>query len=233
MKLLWERRKPMGIKDSIKGFLKMTGHYAGSAMFLAENGYCDKYIEMLRGELETAEKASDIAQGQALLAQGLMFKGEVKKSLGEYEKVDIDRLGRDEGAAFVGNYALCLFLLDRPQRIRQLLIDRNREAFGGGTLIMRRTVGIREYTQKRYENAVTVFLKLLSEPDPRVTLMADICLVKTMLKLDMRERAKEIAEMGFDRYRGLGEITTEVGKLRIAMNSPKGVRKNTGKKKKK
>lgn len=228
----------MGIKDSIKGFLKMTGHYAGSAVFLAENGYCEKYIEMLRGELETAKKAADIAQGQALLAQGLMFKGEVKRSLEEYERVDIDRLGRAEGSAFVGNYALCLFLLDRPMRIRQLLIDRNREAFSGNTLIMRRTVGIREYIEKRYENAVTVFFKLLSEPDPRVTLMADICLVKTMLKLDMRERAREIAELGFDRYRGMGEITTEVGRLRVAINShtinsQKEARKNQRRKKKK
>ncbi|MCM1578902.1 MAG: hypothetical protein NC078_08910, partial [Ruminococcus sp.] len=144
---------------------------------------------------------------------------------GEYEKVDIDRLGKDEAAAFVGNYVMCLFLLDKPQRIRQLINEREREAFGGGTLIMRRTVGIREYIEKRYENAVEVFLKLLSEPDPRVTLMADICLVKAMLKLDMNERAKEIAALGFDRYKGRGEITSEVNRLKIAINSGKGKKK--------
>ena len=45
----------MGIKDTLKGFLKMSGHYSDSAVYLAENGYNNTYLEMLSAERETAK----------------------------------------------------------------------------------------------------------------------------------------------------------------------------------
>lgn len=209
----------MGLKDAIKGFLKMTGPYADSATFLAEHGYTDEYISLLASAREKAKRSRDIAEGQALYAQALMFRGELRGALGEYENTDIDRLPEAIKGVFVGNFILCLFLLDKPQKIKELLEGRNAEVFSGSSLIMRRNVGIREYVNRQYENAVTVFVKLAGMPDPRATLMADICLVKSMLKLDMYERAREIAELGFDRYRGKGELTAVVNRLRSEIDS--------------
>lgn len=223
----------MGLKSVIKGFLKMSGIYADSAAYLAEHGYTDEYLELLEKARVRARKKSDKEEGQALLAQALMFRGELKRAAEEYEKVNIDKLPGTIKGVFTGNFILCLFLLDKPARIKELLSERNAEAFSGSSLIMRRNVGIQEYINRRYENAVTVFIKLVGLPDPRATLMADVCLVKTLLKLDMNERAEEIAGAGFDRYRGKGELTSLINSLQMKINSPKREAAKAGKKGKK
>lgn len=221
------------LKETVKGFLKMTGHYADSAMYLAEHGYNDEYMKMLSAECETAGNPKEKAEGQALTAQGMLFLGKLRDALDAFEQTDISRLPKTIGHVFVNNYILCLFLLGKPERIRTLYEEQNRLVLGENSLVMRRTVGIKEYIEKRYENAVTVFIKLLSEPDPRYTLMADICIVKTMLKLDMKERAAEIAELGFGRYTGMGDITAEVNRLRLMINAVPRTSGNGGKNNKK
>lgn len=208
----------MNLKETVKGFLKMTGHFADSAVYLAEHGYNAEYLQKLAAETETAKSAKDKAEGQALTAQAYLFRGELRRSLEEFEKTDIGKLPKHLNSVFVNNYILCLFLLGKPNRIREIYEQYNSIALAENTLVMRRTIGIKEYIDKRYENAVTVFIKLLSEPDPRNTLMADICLVKSMLALDMRERAREIADMGFARYVGMGDITAEVNRLRLKLS---------------
>lgn len=218
----------MNLKETVKGFLKMTGHFADSAVYLAEHGYSAEYLQKLAAETESAKSAKDKAEGQALTAQAYLFRGELRRSLEEFEKIDIGKLPKHLNSVFVNNYILCLFLLGKPNRIREIYEQYNSIALAENTLVMRRTIGIKEYIDKRYENAVTVFIKLLSEPDPRNTLMADICLVKSMLALDMRERAREIADMGFARYVGMGDITAEVNRLRLKLsgNPPaKGAKK--------
>ncbi|MGN1101047.1 MAG: hypothetical protein ACI4RG_02580 [Huintestinicola sp.] len=224
------------LKDTVKGFLKMTGHYADSAMYLAEHGYNDQYMKMLSAECETAANPKEKAEGQALTAQGLLFRGKLRDALRAFEETDISKLNKNVGHVFVNNYIFCLFLLGKPERIRAIYEEQNKLVLGEGSLVMRRTVGIKEFIEKRYENAVTVFIKLLSEPDPRCTLMADICIVKAMLKLDMKERAAEIAELGFGRYSGMGDITAEVNRLRLMINAvprTNGGGKNSKKKKRK
>ena len=224
-------RAVKGLKESVKGFLKMTGHFADSAVYLAEHGYDDEYMRLLRAECESAGSQKEQAEGMALTAQGLLFGGQLRDALKAFEGTDISKLNRSVGHVFVTNYIFCLFLLNKPERIRTIYEEQNKLALSEGSLFMRRTIGIKEYIEKRYENAVTVFVKLLSEPDPRCTLMADICIVRTMLKLDMKDRAAEIAELGFGRYSGKGDITAEVNRLRLAISS-QGVKKGNGKKKK-
>lgn len=207
------------LTKKIKGFLKMSGHYSGSAIYLAEHGYDDTYIDMLNKERETASGDAKNAQGKALYAQALLFRGQLRAALPEFEGTDVSKLPREMKSVFANNYILCLFLLEKPRQIRQVYTDLNKEALSENSLVMRRTIGIREHIEKRYENAVTVFVKLLSQPDPRVTLMADICIVKSMLALDMRDRAAEIAQLGFSRYNGRREITTIVNKLNMRIKS--------------
>lgn len=207
------------LKESVKGFLKMTGHYADSAAYLAEHGYNDEYMKMLAAECESAGSAKEKAEGQALTAQALLFRGKLRDAIAAFEQTEIEKLPKLVAHVFANNYILCLFLLDKPQRIKEFYEEQNKHILSEKSLVMRRTIGIREYISKRYENAVTVFIKLLSEPDPRCTLMADICIVRAMLKLDMKERAGEIAELGFGRYTGMGDITAEVNRLRLMINT--------------
>lgn len=220
-----------GIKETVKGFLKMTGHYADSAVYLAEHGYNDEYMKMLAALLETARRPRDKAEGQALTAQALLFRGELESALTAFEETDIERLPPHADSVFVNNYILCLFLLEKPARIREIYETHNSIALNEDTLVMRRTIGIKEYIEKRYENAVTVFIKLLNMPDPRCTLMADICLVRTMIKLDMTDRAREIAALGFDRYTGMGDITREVNRLKMRLEKTARTENKTKKKK--
>ncbi|MGN1090443.1 MAG: hypothetical protein ACI4Q6_08585, partial [Huintestinicola sp.] len=124
-------------------------------------------------------------------------------------------------------------LMGKNERAAKLYEEHNRIALAENTLVMRRSIGINEFVNKRFENAVTVFLKLLSEPDPRVTLMADICLVKAMLALDMNDRAREIADMGFGRYTAMGDITAEVNKLRLKINGARSNKNTSSKKRRK
>lgn len=224
-------RAVKSLKESVKGFLKMTGHFADSAVYLAEHGYDDEYMRLLGAECESAGSQKEQAEGMALTAQGLLFRGQLRDALKAFEETDVSKLNRSVGHVFVNNYIFCLFLLNKPERIRAIYEEQNKLALSEGSLFMRRTIGIKEYIEKRYENAVTVFVKLLSEPDPRCTLMADICIVRTMLKLDMKDRAAEIAELGFGRYSGKGDITAEVNRLRLAISS-QGVKKGSSKKKK-
>lgn len=213
----------------------MLGHYAGSATYLAEYGYNEEYMKMLEAECESAGNEKEKAEGQGLCAQAHMFRGEFKKALEMYGETRVSNLPLHMRSVFVNNYILCLFLSGKFGQIKEVYRDYNKEALSEGSLVMRRTIGIKEYIDKRYENAVTVFIKLVEEPDPRATLMADICLVKSMLALDMTERAAEIAGLGFSRYDGRGDITAEVNRLKMKISS--GGRKNNrnkgGKKKKK
>lgn len=225
-------RAKKSLAETVKGFLKMTGHYADSAMYLAEHGYNEEYMKMLSAECDSAGNGREKAEGQALTAQALLFRGKLRAALEAFEQTDIGKLPGSIGPVFVNNYILCLFLLDKPSRIRELYEEQNKLVLGERSLLMRRTVGIKEYTEKRYENAVTVFVKLLSEPDPRCTLMADICIVRAMLKLDMKDRAAEIAELGFGRYTGMGDITAEVNRLRLMIISAPRKSGSANKKKK-
>lgn len=205
----------MKLTENIKGFLKMSGHYSDSAVYLAEHGYNEEYMRMLAEETESAKNDKERAEGQALTAQAYLFRGELKRSLEEFEAVDIMKLPKHLNSVAVNNYILCLFFLNKASRIRQIYEDYNSIALADNSLVMRRTIGIKEHIEKRYENAVTVFVNLLSEPDPRATLMADICIVRSMLALDMKDRASEIAELGFSRYNGKGDITAEVNRLKM------------------
>ncbi|MBQ5332391.1 MAG: hypothetical protein J6K92_03910 [Oscillospiraceae bacterium] len=225
-------RAMKSLKETVKGFLKMSGHYADSAVYLAEHGYNDEYLKMLAAECESAGSQKEKEEGKALTAQALLFMGRLRDALAAFEQTDITKLTKPVAHVFANNYILCLFLLEKPQRIREVYEEQNKHILSGNSLVMRRTIGIKEYIAKRYENAVTVFIKLLSEPDPRCTLMADICIVRTMLKLDMKERAAEIAELGFGRYIGMGDITAEVNRLRLMINAVPRKGGSGGKKKK-
>ncbi|MBQ5329940.1 MAG: hypothetical protein J6F31_01675 [Oscillospiraceae bacterium] len=216
--------------ERIKGFLGLSGPYSEAASYLASHDYNDEYIEMLRAARENA-KGKKREEGTALIAQGLLFKGELKAAAEEFSACDPRKLPKSVGHIFVNNRILCLFLLDRFREADEVYREYNSLALGEKTVAMRRTIGIREHCAGRYENAVEIFVKALSAADRRHTVMVDLCLVRSMLRLDMYERAGEIAKKNFSAYYGKGELTALVKKAEMKIQT--GARSTfKGKKKK-
>ncbi|MBQ3918124.1 MAG: hypothetical protein II695_00485 [Oscillospiraceae bacterium] len=214
----------MGLRDRIKGFLKMSGPYAEAAQYLASHGYDREYIAIL-DRLAQGAKKRDIPDGMALKAQGLLFMGELDEAAEVFAQTDARGVSREIAPVFINNYILCLFFLDRFKEAGEIYKEYNDIALDG-SVYMKRSVGIAEHISGRYENAVTVFVKLLTEPDPRCTLMADICLARSMLRLDMAPRAREIAN-GFAKYHGKSQITRLTDKIIMKSTAPKKRKKKT------
>ncbi len=214
------------LPDRIKGFLKMSGDYSRAAEYLTQNGYDEEYINMLRAAMEKAPKGRRQEEGKALIAQGLLFKGDLTAAAEAFGECEIKKLSRSLGHVFVNNYILCLFLTDKFKEINELYEKHNALVLGESSVVMRRTIGIREFIARRYENAVTVFVKAVSTDDRRSVLMIDICLVRAMLRLDMFDRAREIAQKSFPAYYGRGELTELIRKTEMRIES--GARKNAG-----
>ncbi|MBQ7990613.1 MAG: hypothetical protein IJ251_06155 [Oscillospiraceae bacterium] len=206
----------MSLKDSIKGFLKLSGTYAKAAEYLTSKGYNREYIDLL-DELTASAKKRDIPEGMALKAQGLLYMGELTEAAEVFAVTDIRHLPKEIASICVNNYIFCLFLLDRFRESADIYREYNDIALDGSSF-MKRSVGIMEHIGERYENAVTVFVKLISEPDPRNTLMADICLARSMLRLDMNDRVRELAK-GFDKYHGKAQITSLTEKMKMKATS--------------
>ena len=215
----------MALKDTIKGFLGLSGAYSKAVQYLAENGYDDRYIEIL-DECMAGKGKKQTAEGMALKAQGLLFKGDLGKAAEVFASADVRAVPKDISSIFVNNYILCLFLMDKFTEARKIYEEYNDLALSGYSLQMRLSEWINEHINKRYENAVTVFVKLLPQPDPRATLMSDICIVKTFLRLDMKARAKEISDQYFARYNGKSELTGEINKLNAKINTHNKKRTN-------
>ena len=164
------------LADTLKGIFGFRGGYSEAAAYLAEHGYNEEYINMLRAAREQAKNKKSREEGSALIAQGLLFKGDLTEALAEFEQVDMDRLPRAIVSVFANNYMLCLFLLDKFSAAETLYKEQNKYLLSENSLAMRRTIGIKEHIARRYENAVTVFVKALAEDTGRGTLMIDICI---------------------------------------------------------
>ncbi|MGN0642960.1 MAG: hypothetical protein ACI4JJ_07415 [Huintestinicola sp.] len=212
----------MQTRSLLKKLINVKGHYAESVKLLAKEGYSDGYMTLLKEEISSAKKKKDAAEGQAFLAQAHLFRGELDSAEKAFAAADYAHLPDHISSVFFNNYIVCLFLMGgegHMKEISRIYKEHNKTVLAENTLVMRRTIGINEFIEKRYENAVTVFVKLLSEPDPRTTLFADICLTKSLLALDMFDRAKEISDAGFGRYKGMGDIYEETKRIKTKISA--------------
>ncbi|MCC8043295.1 MAG: hypothetical protein LIO69_07310 [Oscillospiraceae bacterium] len=208
----------------LRQLLTVKGKFSESFALVAGEGYSDRYMDQLRTELSSCSRKRDIAQGQSLLAQAMLFRGELRGAYEQFEAVDIKLVPKEMRGVFAANYLMCVFFLGKTGRVKQLYRELNEWLLSENTPQMRRSVGINEYIEGRYENAVTVFVKLLEFSDPKATLFIDYCLVRSMLALDMYGEAAELADKGFSRYNGRKEITAEINKLRNRISA--GQRQN-------
>lgn len=197
-------------------FGRKKNHYDASLKLLAEKGYTDEYISVLRGELETSSGAAEKADGMCRLANGLLFCGDLKDAADVFAETDIRKVPKENRQSFAANYILCLFLLNRFKDADRVYEEYNSYVLSEKNIFLRRTVGIHEFTAGRFDSAVTVFIKIVTDDDvrdERGTLMIDICTARAMLKLDMTDAAADIVK-DFARYDGRKELTALCLKLR-------------------
>lgn len=196
-------------------FHRHKNHYSESVKILAEQGYSDEYVNALKTEINTAKKADDRAEGANHLASAYLFRGELTESAAVFAGADNKKLPKPIRQAFFANYYLCLFLMNKFREADEIYVEYNKDILGEANAFLRRSVGIHEFIAGHYDAAATVFIKLLNDikDDSRATLMVDICIVRTFLKLDMYDQAYEMSA-DFARYDNKYELTKLTDKLK-------------------
>lgn len=208
-------------------FLKKSAPFSDSGKILYEKGYCEEYISALEAETESVKSKKQKALGLSLLSNALLFMGRLSESFKIFGLIDLKKLDSYLRSALVNNMVFLLFIQDKFSEAAKLYKELNQYALSVTSGAMKRTVGIYEHISGRYENAVTIFIKILGgESECRY---ADLCIVKSFLRLDMYERAREISA-GFDKYAGMGELYEEAEKIRkkIIKGLPAGGRSSGG-----
>jgi len=188
---------------------KKNNQFAGSALILHEKGYCLEYVEALRVETENVKTAKKKALGRSLITNALLFTGRLEESLTVFKQTNLKKLDAFLRANLVDNMIFCLFIQDRFPEAVNLYRELNEYALSEHTDAMRRTVAIYEHINGRYENAVTILIKILNGGCPFV----DMCIIKSFLKLDMFDRANEtIPALG--KYAELCQLGDETLKIK-------------------
>ncbi|MBQ4226181.1 MAG: hypothetical protein II664_07705 [Oscillospiraceae bacterium] len=217
-------------------FRKKKDYYSESMKILTEKGYCEEYTEKLLSEIAEAKSPSDIAEGKSRYANSLLFMGELKRAANAYEDVETEKVPKVSAQAFLANRILCLFLLNRFAAADEIYVQYNKIVLGEPNVFLRRSLGIHQFIAGNFDAAVTVFIKIINDySDERKTLMTDICIVRSFLKLDMIADAQKASE-DFSAYDGKNELTELCRKLRKKIfdksNSADKVKMVTNKKKK-
>ncbi|MCM1330060.1 MAG: hypothetical protein NC253_11545 [Ruminococcus sp.] len=197
-------------------FFKKKCKFSKSLGILGKEGFTENYVSSLKSELAEAERPQDIAKGKSFLANALMILGNLTEAYAVFEEIDMKKLEHYLRGNLVGNMIFCKFAQDDFAAAEGLYQKYNAEVLGENGEVMKRSLGIHQHIQGRYEVAVEIFVKML---DGNCRFL-DICMVKSLLRLNMYERAREFAA-GFDRYKDCGELAAEVQKLRKKIKKQK------------
>lgn len=194
-------------------FGKKKRLFKESAEILAQEGFSDNYISKLKEEVSQLKKPADIAKGSSYIINGLIVKGDLTEACETFVKCEaegsLEKLDKLLYPNLLQNLIFAFFARDKFKEAERLYKEYNDKVLSEHTTSMKRTLAIHECINERYENAVTVLAKIL-DSDCR---FVDLCLVKTVLKLDMYERARELSA-GFDEYNGKNELEKEALKLK-------------------
>lgn len=182
--------------------------YKKSLEMLAKSGFTDEYAEMLRSEIAEAERPKDIAKGKSFLANALLIRGRLTEAYSEFESIDMKKLEWYLQGNLVSNMIFCKFVQNDFKAADYLYKEYNAVVLGEHTDAMKRSLAIHEHISGRYENSVEIYVKMMGSE----CRFLDICMVKSLLRLDMFERANEFT-IGFERYENCGELSTETAKL--------------------
>ena len=204
------------------GLFKKKCDFGKSLAILAKQGFSEEYAEMLKTEIAAAERPKDIAKGKSFLANALLILGRLKEAFSVFEDIDMKRLEWHLRGNLVSNMIFCKFVQDEFKAAEQLYKDYNDVVLGEPSDAMKRSLAIHEHINGRYEVSVEIYVKMMDSE----CRFLDICMVKSLLRLDMFEQANDFT-VGFERYEGCGELTAEVRKLKnkVADGLPKSKKK--------
>lgn len=190
-------------------FFKKKCRFSKALEVLAKEGFTENYAETLKAELAEAERPKDIAKGQSFLANALLILGDLTEAYKVFEEINIKKLEHYLRGNLVGNMIFCKFISDDFAAAEELYQKYNSEVLGEQGEVMKRSLGIHQHIKGRYEVAVEIFVKMMDGS----CRFLDICMVKTLLRLNMYEYARDFTA-GFDRYKDCGELGEEAEKLR-------------------
>lgn len=189
-------------------FKKRT-RFREAAEILASEGFTENYIAELKKGLETAEHRSDIALGKNYLINALIIRGHLTEACRLFEDIELKRLDKSLHGNLISNIIFCKFVRNDFKAADELYKTYNAAVLGEHSEAMKRSLAIHEHINGRYENSVEIIVKM---GDSQCRFI-DICIVKSLLRLDMYERAEEFAR-DFDKYNDCDELTVEVKKLK-------------------
>ncbi|MGN0675329.1 MAG: hypothetical protein ACI4KG_06235 [Oscillospiraceae bacterium] len=187
--------------------LKKKCRFERSLEILGKSGFTEEYAQSLKNELAAAERPQDIAKGKSFLANALLILGSLTEAYKVFEEIDMKKLERHLHGNLVSNMIFCKFVQNDFKCAEELYQTYNAEILGEHSDAAKRSLAIHEHIKGRYENAVEILIKMLDSE----CRFLDICLVKSMLRLDMYDRAAEFSA-NFNRYSG--ELASETAKLR-------------------
>lgn len=195
------------------GLFKKSTPFKNSAAVLADNGFTDVYIEALKKDIEPLKKPKDIAKGQSYLINALIIAGRLEEGCSLYKKYSEENLfGKLDKTLYpnlLHNVIFAYFIRNKYKEAETIYKEKNEFVLKDTSDTMKRSLALHECMNGRYENAVTVLAKLL-DSDCR---FIDLCIVKTVLKLDMFSRANELSA-NFGEYKGRNELEAEAQKLK-------------------
>ncbi len=188
---------------------KKKCRFEKSLKLLAEKGFTREYADSLKTELAEAERADDIAKGKSFLANALLIIGDLTGAYKAFEEINMKKLEPHLKGNLAGNMVFLKFVQDDFKSAEELYTVYNAEILGEHSDVSKRSLAIHEHIKGHYEVAVEIYAKMM-ESECR---FLDICMVKSMLRLDMYERAADFSQC-FKRYENCGELAGEVKKLR-------------------
>lgn len=195
------------------GLFKKSSPFKNSAAVLADNGFTDVYIEVLKKDIEPLKNPKDIAKGQSYLINALIIAGRLEEGCSLYKKYSeenlFDKLDKTLYPNLLHNVIFAYFIRNKYKEAETIYKEKNEFVLKDTSDTMKRSLALHECMNGRYENAVTVLAKLL-DSDCR---FIDLCIVKTVLKLDMFSRANELSA-NFGEYKGRNELEAEAQKLK-------------------
>lgn len=195
------------------GLFKKSSPFKNSAAVLADNGFTDVYIEALKKDIEPLKKPKDIAKGQSYLINALIIAGRLEEGCSLYKKYSeenlFDKLDKALYPNLLHNVIFAYFIRNKYKEAETIYKEKNEFVLKDTSDTMKRSLALHECMNGRYENAVTVLAKLL-DSDCR---FVDLCIVKTVMKLDMFSRANELSA-NFGEYKGRNELEAEAQKLK-------------------
>lgn len=188
---------------------KKKCRFEKSLLILSEKGFSREYAESLKSELSEAERAQDIAKGKSFLANALLILGNITEAYTVFEETDLKKLEPNLVGNLVSNMVFADFVQDKFKRAEELYQTHNSAILGEHSDTSKRSLAIHEHIKGRYETAIEILVNMMDSE----CRFLDICMVKSMLRLDMFERAADFSAC-FNRYKDCGELAEEVNKLK-------------------